>query len=244
MKRFAAALACLALGLTSFFAVTASEARDAGSLGGGGGGEFRSQCPPNTAWFAYTGHRGTALDGIRPRCTVIQPNRTTLGDTVAGIKYQGGQGGDPIQRTCPVSTIVTALRVWIEANKLVAKIDLTCTNLQNGQQTIQAGQVDGTPIEPSVLFSCNADEVGVGVYGRSGAMIDHIGLICEKLSVVQPAFAAQSKPIATQPKPIEQPTTEAVCIAYGDRMSGMANEARGLGCAFTNGTAWTSRREY
>lgn len=243
MKGLGAALACLAIGLPSFFAVTAGKARDAGALGGGGGGEYRNPCPADTAWFAYTGMRGKSLNGIKALCTTVQPNKTTAG--TVETRFQGSTvGGSLIQRTCPANSVVTALRVWMDVHKLVSKIDLTCTNLRSGEVSIQVGQVDGTPIEPSVLFSCNADEVGAGIYGRSGALVDKIGLICEKLTVVQPALATQSRPIATQATPIEKPATDAICNGYGDRMSAMANEARGLGCAFTNGTAWSSAREY
>lgn len=236
MKVLGTTLTYLALGLTAVFAVRASEARDAGSLGGGGGGEYRSQCPSGHAWFAYIGNYGTALDGVRALCTSVQPDKTTTG--TAETDYHGGSGGSRIQRTCPANSVVTALRVWMESNKLVAQINLICTNLQTGEVTVQYGATQGPPIPESVKFSCNADEIGVGIYGRSGAMVDHIGLICEKLSVVQPALAT------AQPKPIEKPAMDAICNGYGDRMSAMANEARGLGCAVTNGAAWTSRREY
>ena len=237
MKIFGTTFTYLALGLTSLFAVTASEARDAGSLGGGGGGEYRSQCPSGHAWFAYIGNSGTVFDGIRALCTSVQPDKTTTG--TAETDYHGGSGGSRIQRTCPANSVVTVMEVWMDPNKLVAQISLTCTNLQTGAVEVLGGRSTGTAIQPSVKFNCNADEIGVGIYGRSGAMIDQIGLICEKLTVVQPALAAQ-------PKPVEKPApaTEAICNGYGDRMSAMANEARGLGCAFTNGTAWTSRREY
>jgi jacalin-like lectin domain-containing protein len=241
MKVLGTTLTYLALGLTSFFAVTASEARDAGSLGGGGGGEFRSQCPSGHAWFAYIGNAGSALDGIRALCTSVQPDKTTTG--TAETDYHGGSGGSRIQRTCAANSVVTALEVYIEANKLVAHINLFCTNLQTGAVTRpNYGRQGGEVIPQSVLFRCNADEIGVGIYGRSGAMVDQIGLICEKLTVVQPALAAQPKPVEN--KPVEKPAIDAVCNGYGDRMSAMANEARGLGCAFTKGTAWSSAREY
>lgn len=234
MKGFGAAFTCFALGLTGLFAVTASEARDAGALGGGGGGEYRSQCPANTAWFAYVGNYGSALDGIRALCTTVQPNKTTTG--TIETDYHGGSGGSRIRRTCPPNSVVTALRVWMDIHKDVTEIDMTCTNLQDGAVAIQNGRNEGKPISPSVLFSCNPDEIGVGIYGRSGALVDQIGLICEKLAVVQPALAAQ-------PKPIEKPTTDALCTGYGDRMSAMISDARGLGCAFIK-DAWHDPREY
>jgi hypothetical protein len=125
----------------------------------------------------------------------------------------------------------------MEANKLVAEIDLTCTNLQTGAVTVQNGKNAGKPIAPSVLFSCNADEIGVGIYGRSGAMVDQIGLICEKLSVVQPALAAQSKPI-------KKTGRSNACTAYGDRMSALTGEARGLGCKFVQLAPWNNPHDY
>jgi hypothetical protein len=235
MKGFGAAFTYFALGLTGLFAVTASEARDAGALGGGGGGEYRSQCPSGHAWFSYIGNAGTALDGIRALCTSVQPDKTTTG--TAETDYHGGSGGSRIQRTCPANSVVTALRVWMEANKLVAEIDLTCTNLQTGAVIVQDGRNVGRPISPSVLFSCNADEIGVGIYGRSGALVDQIGLICEKLTVVQPALAAQSKPIKTTGR-------GTACTAYGDRMSALAGEARGLGCKFVQLAPWNNPHDY
>ncbi|MCP4620300.1 MAG: hypothetical protein GY844_28175 [Bradyrhizobium sp.] len=238
-------LKCFGLVLACLFAVSASEARDAGSLGGGGGAEYRSQCPSGHAWFAYIGNAGTALDGIRALCTAVQPDKTTVG--TAETDYHGGSGGSRIQRTCPANSVVTALRVWMETNKLVAEIDLTCTNLQTGAVTIQDGRNDGKTIPLSLLFSCNADEIGVGIYGRSGAMVDQIGLICEKLAVVQPALTPKPPPPA--PKPPPPPTTSSTvdrdCASFADRMDAMLSEARKLSCAFVKGPGgWDVDRAY
>jgi hypothetical protein len=177
------------------------------------------------AWYAYIGRAGSALDGIRALCTSVQPNRTTTGN--AETDYHGGDGGDRIQRTCPANSVVTAMRVWMANDRLVSKIDLTCTNLQDGTTSIQQGRTGGRPIEPSVLFSCNPDEVGVGIYGRSGALIDNIGLICEKLAVVQTGTVTPPSPPSPPPPPQE---TIAFCNAYADRMVGYANELIALKC--------------
>lgn len=232
--------AVCALGLS--IVASGALARDAGGLGGGGGGEYRSPCPANMAWFAYIGRAGSALDGIRALCTSVQPNKTTTG--TFETDYHGGGGGDRIQRTCPANSVVTAMRVWMGNDRLVSKIDLTCTNLQDGSTSVQAGRTGGRPIEPSVLFSCNPDEVGVGIYGRSGAMIDNIGLICERLAVVQPGTVAQKQTPTTKPPP---PDTTPACNLYADRMVAHANELIALKCntqSLGAGLKTTNRDEY
>ena len=185
------------------------------------------------AWFAYIGRAGSALDGIRALCTSVQPNKTTTG--TFETDYHGGGGGDRIQRTCPANSVVTAMRVWMGNDRLVSKFDLTCTNLQDGSTSVQGGETGGRPIEPSVLFSCNPDEVGVGIYGRSGAMIDNIGLICEKLAVVQRGT-------------VEETTdTTRACNSYADRMVAHANELIALKCdtqSLGAGLKTTNRDEY
>ena len=188
------------------------------------------------AWFAYIGRAGSALDGIRALCTSVQPNKTTTG--TSETDYHGGGGGDRIQRTCPANSVVTAMRVWMGNDRLVSKFDLTCTNLQDGSTSVQGGRTGGRPIEPSVLFSCNPDEVGVGIYGRSGAMIDNIGLICEKLAVVQPGTVELPPPITD---------TTPACNSYADRMVAHANELIALKCdtqSLGAGLKTTNRDEY
>ena len=191
MKVFGIALTSFALGLAGLFTVTASEARDAGAFGGGGGGAYRSQCPANMAWVGYIGNSGSALDGIRALCTTVQADKTTAG--TVETDYHGGSGGDRIQRMC-TNGVVTALQVSVDQHNMVQQIDLHCTHLPTSQMTVELGRSHVAPSQQGGFIKCNADEIGVGIYGRSGVMIDQIGLICEKLTVVQPALAVALPP--------------------------------------------------
>ncbi len=97
-----------------------------------------------------------------------------------------------------MNSLVTAMRVFVDKFQILSKIDLTCTNLRTNATSTLYGRTDGGPVSDQ-SFRCNSDEVSVGFYGRYGQMIDQIGLLCEKLVVVQPALAATKPPPAPAP---------------------------------------------
>jgi hypothetical protein len=211
IPRVAAAVLSL-LALPWLLAVPA-QARDAASFGGNGGGEFRSKCPAGLAMFAYIGRAGTALDRIQPICIEVRADKG-LGPRQDQGTDHGGNGGGVIQRTCPDS-VVTSIRVFSGGDNLVSLIDLGCTNLKTGAQTAVSGRSAGKHTSNN-LSTCNSDEIAVGIHGRHGAMIDRLGLICEKRSAVIP-----------QPTPTPEPPPTPKKSELGDAILKYALDALG-----------------
>jgi hypothetical protein len=226
IPRVAAAVLSL-LALPWLLAIPA-QARDAASFGGNGGGEFRSKCPAGLAMFAYIGRAGTALDRIQPICIEVRADKG-LGPRQDRGTDHGGNGGGVIQRTCPDS-VVTSIRVFSGGDNLVSLIDLGCTNLKTGAQTAVSGRSAGKHTNNN-LSTCNSDEIAVGIHGRHGAMIDRLGLICEKRSAVIPAppiVVKKEEPKKEEPKKEEpsDPKTgcsglsgedQAICVEHNEK---------------------------
>ena len=178
------------------------------ALGGDGGGQFIAYCPAGQNLTGFELRAADDVDAIRPVCVVSYSatdisappltkdsglvHREVPG-SVYGIEvlapgWYGGTGGQIVQVLCPASTpIVIGMDVAAEGadTVVVNNIHLFCGRAVTGQTP---------PSSPSAIFDaprykqwvmptpvsqrCPADQVAIGVHGRSGIWLDAVGLIC------------------------------------------------------------------
>ncbi len=155
---------------------------DAGSYGGNGGGSFRSQCRPPDALIGINMRSGTALDAVVAICIPLTPDRQEwAGQAYEPTQYWGGGGGGYQKIACQPGDVVRRLRVsrgpWGDLT-VVKHIAIECEDLATDYTyKVVPGQTGGT-VKGTRWIDCGEGEIGLGIYGRSGALIDKIGLQC------------------------------------------------------------------
>lgn len=178
-------LACALLSALSAATLFATEvrARDAGPHGGGGGGNFRSECRPNDALIGVNLMSGAALDAVVSICIPLNPERTEwAGQAYEPTQYWGGPGGGYQKIACQPGDVVRALRIasgpWSELT-IVKHIAIECRDLGSSHTyQVVPGEVGGT-VHVTEWVGCNDEtEIGSGIFGGSGTYVDRIGLIC------------------------------------------------------------------
>jgi hypothetical protein len=171
-------------------------------IGGSGGGQFVARCPQGQFLTGFELRTGDDVDAIRPIC-VTAYGPADVGPFVPGGISFGGNGGGPRQLLCPKDApIVTGMFVWAEGvdTLSVNNIHLWC-GVAAATQNLSAlpNAVFDGPFEKHErdfvwekdlmqvrdTQYCPAGLVAVGINGRSGALLDSVGLICgpPKLSV-------------------------------------------------------------
>ena len=157
------------------------------SSGGNGGGPFRLSCPSGMAMIGLNARHGAWVDFLSPICAIWVRNNRTLGEIDEQPGTGGGGGGPGWMRCQGPRGVIVGIYVWQAANsdRSVGRIYLTCGNYE--QPTAFAnklpGGADGIGLStngPRVELRCGVNEVAVGLYGRSGAFIDRVGLLCQR----------------------------------------------------------------
>ncbi len=155
------------------------------SFGGTGGGDFESPCPFGSVMTGIRAREGSWIDAVAPICTHFDWVKSSRGAT-STANENGGPGGHPSEASClpPRGAVVQ-----IEARQAdnhdgsVGVIALSC-----GDYLKPTRHVSLTPSSvysfgqsqkgPRAQMSCPPPYVAGGLYGRSGAYVDRIGLIC------------------------------------------------------------------
>ena len=192
-------------------------------IGGSGGGQFVARCPQGQFLTGFELRTGDDVDAIRPIC-VTAYGPADVGPLVPGKISFGGNGGAPRQLLCPKDApIVTGMFVRAEGvdTLSVNNIHLWCgvaaatQNLSALPNAVFDGPVekhngrdfiwekDLTQVNDTQY--CPAGLVAVGINGRSGALLDSVGLICgpPKLTPKPPKMGSVNRPTTgAQPQPI------------------------------------------
>ena len=109
-------------------------ATDLPPYGGGGGGQFRSECAPG--WFLVGAkvRYGAFLDQIQIQCSSLDAATGSTGLIVpVAPPYGGGGGGGPVTKTCDPNYIVVGAGIQLFSNQRYVKtLDLQCRNAISG----------------------------------------------------------------------------------------------------------------
>jgi hypothetical protein len=179
------------------------------ALGGDGGGQYISPCPPGQNLTGFQLRVGDDIDAIRPACAISLGPNVVNGQPVS-IKWAGGDGGSILWLLCPASTpIVIGIDVQGEGVRTytVNNIHLFCG--------LAVATAQAKPGLPSAIFDapqiprnpgvvgyeredCPPGQVAIGVHGRSGEWLDSVGLICGPARVIAPPASLPVQPLGNQ----------------------------------------------
>ncbi len=179
--------ALFALPAAARFETTVTDA-----VGGAGGGAFRLSCPSGMAMVGLQARHGEWIDALAPICAIWVRGNRTLG-SIEEQPGTGGTGGASGWARCAGRTgVVVGLWAWTMTDRpFVGRIALECGHYdqpervanKNGRGADGLGQTfNGKRFE----LRCGRSEVAVGIYGRSGAFIDRVGLLCQRSRAVEP----------------------------------------------------------
>jgi arabinofuranosyltransferase len=139
------------------------------TLGGGGGEAFRRRCPSG---MSLTGLRGQYSDGDHAVARLQIVCRSASGDSTDGAVV--GEGlGTPFSLECRAGDAVVGLRLG--AMGLVRSVGLLC-----GEHREATAAIAGYPTWLPAQVACADGRVAAGIVGRSGALIDQLGVECRE----------------------------------------------------------------
>lgn len=185
--------------------------------GGPGGVPFTARCPQDQLLAGFELRAGDDVDAVRPMC--VSALGGPLTSAASPSPWHGGNGGSPRYLLCPprIAPIVTGVRVASEGadTQVVNAIALSCGAPDGAapsrnfeQASFQAttyrrgfGEKYATGADDS--SSCPPGQVAIGAHGRSGSMLDALGLICGMPTIgVHSIGRANPAAPAQPPRPI------------------------------------------
>lgn len=157
------------------------------SFGGPGGGEFVYPCLGHSQIMTgLRARQGSWIDALAPVCNKYDPVHQTLDATPITGDETGGPGGSLAQITClPPRGVIVKIEATQADNHdgSVGIIAVSCGDYLDPTRPVSLAP--GSPASfgqshkgPAVQLSCPPPYVAGGIYGRSGAFVDRIGLLC------------------------------------------------------------------
>lgn len=164
-------------------AMTPAHAVDINSYGGQGGGSFRSPCRPGHALIGINMRAGMALDAVTAICMPLSADRWEWGgQAYEPTQYWGGGGGGYQKIACQPGDVVRRMKVsagpWGDI-AVVKFLAIECEDLATDYSYKVAAPANGT-VTGSKWIGCGYNQIGTGIFGRSGMLVDRIGLSCGK----------------------------------------------------------------
>lgn len=188
-----------------------------GPWGGNGGSDFQAICPNGEVLVGLAVQVNNALRVIAPICAAgvspfeVDQTSVHVYEVVFGTVQAPGR-----YMRCPTDRpVIRAMSVWKHPDlHLVDKLHLKCGPISDGAPPISIEERadiewDGGDFELGsnfgIFLACPYGEVGVGIFGRSGASVDRLGLICDvpvlkKTDYISPSVSADAKDLLEGPK--------------------------------------------
>jgi hypothetical protein len=168
-------------------------ARNTNAAGGLGGAPFRSVCKPNDVVIGFNVRYGAALDAIVPICIPLNPQRTEwAGQAYEPTGYFGGRGGSYLKLACQPGDAVRLINVWTGpwgSGTVTKALVVTCFDLESGKETTgESTQLQWLDTTYRTIhgIGCEPGEWVTGIFGRSGALVDQLGLVCDTIRPAAP----------------------------------------------------------
>lgn len=185
----------LCIGVVLLGLAAPSYAGQTNIVGGEGGSAFRIECPSGAFIFGFDIRFGKALDQIKPYCAQVRDGKFT--DERSQPGWTGGNGGSPGKVFCPGWNGLAGLDVFLDPKQIVRQLTMKCYLPGNSQMNAVSSPSIGSYYYNESL-QCPPNQFANGIVGRSGVLIDAIGLLC-----AEPP-AAVNKPLPASPKPIKK----------------------------------------
>jgi hypothetical protein len=154
------------------------------AYGGEGGGPFEISCPVGTVMTGLNARHGEWIDAVSPICSkFVQGNR--FGEIKYEV-YSGGNGGGRGYMRCQGPRgVVTGLQLFQANNRdgSVGHIIIECGDYRdpakfNNKLPGSADYLGQSMRGQRAYRRCTPPMVAGGIYGRSGAFVDRLGLSC------------------------------------------------------------------
>jgi hypothetical protein len=158
-------------------------------IGSGGGSSFTRRCPDNHVLTGFRWRQGAVVDAIGIKCRPVQSDGR-LGNEISSGSMAGGDGGTFGSKSCEwirdgrTSQIVVTYQRGGGAGIGIASLTFACrpwlpeSRASGGGQIGELLQIRSGSVFTRDLECPRAGEPAVGIYGRQGAIVDAVGLIC------------------------------------------------------------------
>lgn len=154
-------------------------------VGGSGGTAFSRDCGSGKVLTGLRGRDGQQVDAIGLFCAPVLANGT-LGPSSATGTLTGGGGGQSIEARCASGSVVSSL--WVNYGVILNSIHVVCkawtasTRQFGGTAMDAAGLIGALRLQDhDITLTCDAKtQPGAGIRGRSGWLVDAIGLLCDE----------------------------------------------------------------
>jgi arabinofuranosyltransferase len=159
------------------------------TAGGGGGTPYRWRCPPGLPVMRFAGDFDAdahAVERVRIGCGDGQSAEATsagegegLGETpppavsVVGPLFGGMNARQSFAVACPRGA--DAVGIYGTADHIIRSLGLICAHGEERQKTSLIGERKGTAFDLRCLQSTSV----VGIEGRSGDLVDAVGIACQ-----------------------------------------------------------------
>ena len=159
-----------------------------GTFGGPGGGSFESACPAGSFLTGLRARSGAWLDAVSPICGRWVGNKE-LAD-IDFLPFNGGGGGTESYIHCQGPRgVIVGIQMFQADNDdgSIGNMVVDCGDFKQPSQFWNKlpGSADYFGVSqrgPRVEKRCGWGLVAAGIYGRSGAYVDRLGLLCRRPS--------------------------------------------------------------
>jgi hypothetical protein len=154
------------------------------SVEGPGGSAFADVCTSSDVLVGFDADSGSAINTIAAACQsqnngVLIREIYTLNTWGKPLDPNGAFGASGPLR-CPPRQVITEMTVSLDTHQEVQDIQATCTKLlpqDNLQPTVIEARANGTAVTTKHI-ACSPGDVADGLIGRSGRLIDGVGIQC------------------------------------------------------------------
>lgn len=160
----------------------ASSASRTTRVGGEGGGAFELKCPNREVLVGLQMRLGSAMDAIGPVCKPLNKDGRTMrrgGPANIAAGRTGGPGGAEQQVVCIKNRMVYSMNVFVDKFNIVNHVEIRCRNLNFPPKPGWLVPPHGGASDRNYDLWCQVNHIPNGIYGKSGTMIDSVGLICD-----------------------------------------------------------------